>query len=109
MPELPEVETIRLGLMGQCENIEIVDVESHSCRVFQVARDWFRQVLLGDRIQRLDRLGKFLIFRLSEHDLVIHLGMTGQLTLRDTSRSDSPHFFRHPTTGFQRVRQHSPL
>jgi len=108
MPELPEVETIRLGLTGQFEDIEIVDVESHSCRVFQVPRDWLRQVLLGDKIQSLDRLGKFLIFRLSEHDLVIHLGMTGQLTLRDPSRCDSPHFFRHPATGLQRVRQHSP-
>ena len=108
MPELPEVETIRLGLMGQIEGVKIVDVESHPCRVFQVERDCLNQVLLGAKIRGIDRLGKFLIFRLSEHNLVIHLGMTGQLTLRDPSRCDSPQFFRHPTTGLQRVRQHPP-
>ena len=108
MPELPEVETIRQGLLGRIEGVKVAALESHPCRVFQVSRDSLTDALVGHQFRRLERLGKFLIFGLDAHVLVIHLGMTGQLTLRDPRRHDSPDFFRHPTTGLQRVRQHPP-
>ena len=108
MPELPEVETIRRGLEGRVEKLEILGIEASGCRIFQIDPAELAGALEGESFSALERLGKYLIFRLGERKLVIHLGMTGQLTLRQPEVADSAGFIRHPVTGLQRVRQHAP-
>lgn len=108
MPELPEVETIRRGLAEQIRGAVIDDVTANGCRVFQASAETLLSQLPGQRIEKLTRRGKFLLFGLQRHCLVFHLGMTGQLTVRDPERADSSRFIRHPTTGLQRARQHPP-
>ena len=107
MPELPEVETIRQGLREQILRATVHDVESTACRIFQSPLEVLLERLPGQHIVEIDRRGKFLIIRLSCDRLVIHLGMTGQLTVWHPERPDSEGFLRHPVTGLQRVRQHS--
>ncbi len=108
MPELPEVETIRRGLTGRVEDLEILQIEASGSRVFQVEPEVLAEALEGQWFTGLERLGKFLIFRLQDEVLVIHLGMTGQLTLRNPEEQDASRFLRHPVTGLQRVLQHAP-
>ncbi|HEX6664650.1 MAG TPA: bifunctional DNA-formamidopyrimidine glycosylase/DNA-(apurinic or apyrimidinic site) lyase [Gaiellaceae bacterium] len=81
MPELPEVETIRLALepalVGRrFERVEISD--SRLVRPFEpqiVAAE-----LEGERVRSLERRGKYLIVRFeSGRSLLIHLRMTGSL------------------------------
>ena len=108
MPELPEVETIRRGLESRVEKLEILGIEASGCRIFQIDPAELASALEGKSFTALERLGKFLIFRLKEKALVIHLGMTGQLTLRQPKVADAAGFVRHPVTGLQRVRQHAP-
>jgi formamidopyrimidine-DNA glycosylase len=48
-----------------------------------------------------------LLLELDADCLVFHMGMTGQLTFWDKTRDDG-RFYRQPTTGLQRVRQHRP-
>ncbi len=108
MPELPEVETIRRGLEGRVEGLEILQIEASGCRIFQIDPALLADALEGERFTTLERLGKFLIFSLPGQVLVVHLGMTGQLTLRDPATKDAAGFLRHPVTGLQRVRQHAP-
>src|SRR5438552_473599 len=81
MPELPEVETIRLALephvVGRTfERVEIDD--PRLVRPFEplaVAAE-----LEGQRVAALDRRGKYLIVRFeSDRVLLIHLRMTGSL------------------------------
>ena len=108
MPELPEVETIRRGLEGRVERLEILAIEATGSRIFQTEPARMAAALEGECFVELARLGKFLIFRLSEKTLVVHLGMTGQLTLRLPEFPDADGFLRHPVTGLQRVRQHAP-
>jgi DNA-formamidopyrimidine glycosylase len=81
MPELPEVETIRLALEPHVvgrrfERVEIND--SRLVRPFEpmaVAAE-----LEGERVAALDRRGKYLIVRFeSDRVLLIHLRMTGSL------------------------------
>ena len=108
MPELPEVETIRRGLEGRVEGLEILQIEASGCRIFQIDPALLADALEGERFTALERLGKFLIFSLPGQVLVVHLGMTGQLTLRDPATKDADGFLRHPVTGLQRVRQHAP-
>ena len=108
MPELPEVETIRRGLEGRVEKLEILGIEASGSRIFQIDPATLAGALEGESFTALERLGKFLVFRLRERTLVIHLGMTGQLTLRQPQIADAAGFIRHPVTGLQRVRQHAP-
>jgi len=83
MPELPEVETIRNELapwvVGQSfTKITITDARLVcGCSTREVRRG-----LIGQKIQSLERRGKYLIFHLSNgRSMIIHLRMTGSLLL----------------------------
>ncbi len=80
MPELPEVESVRIqlrhALRGQC--IERVEV-FHSKSVAHDIR--FEDLLVGKCFADIDRIGKLLIFSFVEETdlfLLAHLKMTGQ-------------------------------
>ena len=106
MPELPEVETVRRSLLPYLPGRRVERVEvRHSKVLLEPTPAEFCQRLGGLSFDRLERHGKLLIFRLPPLVLLIHLGMTGQLTFRDPSRSDRP-FERHPQTGLERSLQH---
>jgi formamidopyrimidine-DNA glycosylase len=108
MPELPEVETIRRGLLPKTRNQLIEGVVPDDSKVFQIGREELTHRIPGQKILDLQRRGKYLLFELTYDRLVIHLGMTGQLTLRNPEEADSKRFLRHPATGLQRSRQHAP-
>jgi len=108
MPELPEVETIRRGLEPRICGLTIREVEWGDRKVFVSDPAEIADQLPGQKVQAISRRGKFLIFRLDRNFLLVHLGMTGQLTLRDPDREDPARFLRHPVTGLQRTRQHPP-
>jgi formamidopyrimidine-DNA glycosylase len=81
MPELPEVETIRLALEPHVVGRRFERVEISDPRVVRpfepraVAAE-----LEGERVAALDRRGKYLIVRFeSGRALLIHLRMTGSL------------------------------
>ena len=81
MPELPEVETVRLRLAPVLEGRTFEDVEILDVRLtrpfepLEVAAE-----LVGERVERLDRRGKYLIVRFeSGRALLVHLRMTGTL------------------------------
>jgi formamidopyrimidine-DNA glycosylase len=81
VPELPEVETIRLRLEPKLvgRRIERVDItDPRLTRPFDP--DAVAAELEGERIAALDRRGKYLIVRFeSGRSLLIHLRMTGSL------------------------------
>ena len=108
MPELPEVETIRRGLMPRLIGQQVSHLVGSRARIFQTSIPELTARLPGQAVNLLTRRGKFLVFHLDRDILVVHLGMTGQLTLRDPDLQDSPRFLRQPVTGLQRVRQHPP-
>jgi formamidopyrimidine-DNA glycosylase len=83
MPELPEVETIKNELaplvVGQSfTQVTILDAKVVcGCSAKEVRRG-----LIGQKVESLERRGKYLIFRLSNgQSLIIHLRMTGVLLL----------------------------
>ena len=83
MPELPEVETIKNELspwvVGQSfTEVTILDAKLLcSCSTREV-----RRCLIGQKVQSLERRGKYLIFHLPNgRSLIIHLRMTGVLLL----------------------------
>ena len=108
MPELPEVESIRRGLLSRVIGRSISEVVVGEPKPLQVDPVHLVREVTGQTIWELARRGKFLIFKLDRHFCIFHLGMTGQLTFRDPSRDDSKQFLQHPLTGLQRARQHAP-
>lgn len=80
MPELPEVETIRRGLLPYLigRRFEALTVRDPRLR-WPVEAD-LADHLVGRRIASLDRRGKYLLMRLDNQDrLLVHLGMSGRL------------------------------
>jgi formamidopyrimidine-DNA glycosylase len=106
VPELPEVETVRRSLLPYLpgRRIRSVEIRAPKLVIYPTMEDLVER-LPGQAFERLDRKGKLLIFHLSSDVLLVHLGMTGQLTVRDPGRADQA-FDRHPTTGLQRSFQH---
>lgn len=79
MPELPEVETVRKGLEQLVVGKVIEKVTVHWPRIIEEPDvPLFCQLLKGQRILAIQRRGKFLIFKLTDHDLVSHLRMEGK-------------------------------
>lgn len=103
MPELPEVETVRAGIadhsLGRLvQAVRVVD--ARSLRRHLPGPAHFETALTGRALRGAYRRGKYLWLTLSESDgtladeaLVVHLGMSGQLLVRDepggVSGSDS--------------------
>ncbi|MGE5583489.1 MAG: DNA-formamidopyrimidine glycosylase [Bacillota bacterium] len=81
MPELPEVETIRLTLKPKIQDRTIVAAEIILPKLIQdMTVEEFRAQIRQKKIVGIERRGKYLLIKLSA-DLVLafHLRMTGQL------------------------------
>ncbi len=91
MPELPEVETVRMGLQKLLPGRQIVAVSSDWSKSFPNARSDVDAFLISAKVQAVRRRAKVLLVDLdSDYTLVIHLKMTGQLVYR--SNDDAERF-----------------
>ncbi|PJJ63637.1 bifunctional DNA-formamidopyrimidine glycosylase/DNA-(apurinic or apyrimidinic site) lyase [Compostimonas suwonensis] len=101
MPELPEVEVVRAGLEPAVTGAVIAGVEvfeTRSLRRHDHTAGGFVEQLEGRTILGAARRGKFLWMPLSSgRALVTHLGMSGQVLLRDPG---------HTGDGLLRIRMH---
>jgi formamidopyrimidine-DNA glycosylase len=87
MPELPEVETIRRALAREFAGRRLHDLSASEPRLFQgLTRRALRRALVGQRLERLKRRAKFLIFDFGVYSAVLHLRMTGWLSLEQPAR-----------------------
>ena len=79
MPELPEVETIRRGLLECIKGKKISDVKIFCDKSFIGPKE----VIIGAKILDIRRFGKALVIDLNnEVSIIIHLRMTGQMIYR---------------------------
>jgi formamidopyrimidine-DNA glycosylase len=82
MPELPEVETVRMGLSPVLEGHEFVKVELRRGDLRVPFPKDFAKRLTGRRVRRLWRRAKYLLADLDGGEtLVIHLGMSGRISV----------------------------
>ena len=83
MPELPEVETIRNGLVDLLPGLKIKSVSSDWQKSFPNSQADVDRFLIDAKIMKVRRRAKVLIIDLStNYSLIIHLKMTGQLVFR---------------------------
>lgn len=81
MPELPEVETTRRGLLHELSGRMIDAVVTRHTRLRYPLQPGLARLLAGKALQGIDRRGKYLLFRLDHGTLIVHLGMSGSLRL----------------------------
>jgi formamidopyrimidine-DNA glycosylase len=86
MPELPEVEVVRLGLVDHVVGRTILDVRvlhERAVRRHAGGADDFAARLRGRRVVGAHRRGKFLWLTLDDDGAVVcHLGMSGQMLVQ---------------------------
>lgn len=78
MPELPEVETVRCVLDSELKNLKIVDLDILYSNIIEDDSNIFKNNIINKEILFLSRLGKHLIFNLSEGYMLAHLRMEGK-------------------------------
>lgn len=92
MPELPEVETVRLGLHRLIIGRTITAVRNDSAKSFPNSETDVSQFVITTRITDVRRRAKVLLIDLdSNYTLVIHLKMTGQLVFVGNERFGAGH------------------
>lgn len=108
MPELPEVEVVRAGLAPALvgATINTVEVFDHrSLKRHDARRGDFVELLTGAQVLSTQRRGKFMWFPLDTGDaLIVHLGMSGQVLLREPGNITDKHLrihisIAHPSQG----------
>lgn len=85
MPELPEVETVRLQLLHKIIGLKIKQIVVYKPKAVADNLE-FGELLKGKSFSHIDRIGKLLIFHFTKEEnlfLLAHLRMTGQFFFRD--------------------------
>lgn len=91
MPELPEVETVRLSLIERIIGQTVHQIEIHYPKIIKnVNQTSFKSHLINQTFRDILRLGKYLIFVLDDVYLISHLRMEGRYILQ-TKLDLTPH------------------
>lgn len=93
MPELPEVEVTRQGLLAQLPGRTVVHIACSRLKLRgPIPQQQLRRHILGRQVLTVDRRAKYLLVRMiGGAVLVLHLGMTGKLSLVSSASSRHKH------------------
>ncbi|MGN0902925.1 MAG: DNA-formamidopyrimidine glycosylase family protein, partial [Succinivibrio sp.] len=90
MPELPEVEVTRRGIKDHLLHHKIVRIWHDDKKLRgPFSEDLFE--LQGGYVQSVDRRAKYIIIATDHGSLLIHLGMTGHLSVTNAQKPRNPH------------------
>jgi len=83
LPELPEVETVRKGLLQAVLNKKIKNVTIRNPKLrYLIPVDKLKQSVIGSSVIEIKRRAKYLLLNLDNNStLIVHLGMSGKLLL----------------------------
>lgn len=92
MPELPEVETIKNTLLPLLKNRKILSIDIKRHQTILGESDVFKNALTNKTFLDITRIGKYLIFHLSEDKVFIsHLRMEGKYFIFKENMEDTKH------------------
>lgn len=91
MPELPEVETIRCGLIPHLEHAVIQNVIIRHSHLRWPIPSNLNTILSHQKITKLSRRGKYLLIHVATGTLIIHLGMSGSLRVLSGNPAPTRH------------------
>ena len=85
MPELPEVEIVKRSLVKMINRAKILDVIIKNKNLRYKIPNKFSKNLVGEKITKITRRSKYVIFHFKNKLLLLHLGMSGKLLLMKNS------------------------
>lgn len=91
MPELPEVETTCRGIRPLVTDQTIVDAVVRERRLRWPVTAGLAGKLAGQRVARVWRRAKYLLLTLDHGTLIVHLGMSGHLSIVESDRPADKH------------------
>ncbi|HLA07834.1 MAG TPA: DNA-formamidopyrimidine glycosylase [Anaerolineales bacterium] len=92
MPELPEVETVARKLKPDLVGKTILDADLRWPRTLATpSPNKFKSLIKGQKVIDVGRRAKYLIIRLSDYHLLIHLRMSGDLNLKKSRIKPDKH------------------
>jgi formamidopyrimidine-DNA glycosylase len=91
VPELPEVEITRRGIEPFVLGKTITGVTVRNPNLRQRVPRNFARLVVGQRVRRLLRRGKYLLFECDAGSLIVHLGMSGSLRVIEPQSAPRKH------------------
>ncbi|MBW8459345.1 MAG: bifunctional DNA-formamidopyrimidine glycosylase/DNA-(apurinic or apyrimidinic site) lyase [Thiobacillus sp.] len=91
MPELPEVETTRLGLLPRLQGRALRRIVVRNRRLRWPVPDDLEARLTGLTLNSLVRRGKYLLFDFGSVTQIVHLGMSGSLRFAEPDEPAALH------------------
>lgn len=92
MPELPEVETIARKLEPDLTGRTIKEADLRWARTLATpSPKKFREQVKNQKIKEVTRRAKYFILRLADFDLLVHLRMSGDLFIRNSTIEPEKH------------------
>ena len=108
MPELPEVETTRRGIMPHIQGKRLTGVIVREPRLRWPVTDHLQQILQNRQLQSVGRRGKYLLLAFEHGTLIIHLGMSGSLRVLPAITEPEKHDHLDLVFRKQCLRYHDP-
>tara|TARA_B100001540_G_C15805045_1_gene641674 strand:- start:30 stop:893 length:864 start_codon:yes stop_codon:yes gene_type:complete len=81
MPELPEIEIVKRSLLEMILRAKIIHVKIKNKKLRYKVPNFFSKQLKNQKILKIERRSKYLIFHLNKYLLLAHLGMTGKFLI----------------------------
>ncbi len=91
MPELPEVETTRKGLEPLITDRKILSVHIYKKKLRWEIPSHLKRTLKSQTIKQISRRAKYLLFHFDFGQLVMHLGMSGSISVVNSSEPLKKH------------------
>lgn len=91
MPELPEVEITRRGIEPFVLGKAITGVTVRNPNLRQRVPRNIARLVVGQKVRRLRRRGKYLLFECEAGSIILHLGMSGSLRVIEPQSAPRKH------------------
>jgi formamidopyrimidine-DNA glycosylase len=92
MPELPEVETLRRGLLPLVLNKTLRQIKFFRKDIrFPIPQKTLKKELLNESIRDITRRGKYIQLHTDSGSMIWHLGMSGRVTCYDSMKVVEKH------------------
>jgi len=81
MPELPEIEIVKRSLVKKINKAKIVNVKINNKNLRYKIPDTLSKKLINEKILKISRRSKYLIFHFKNKLLLVHFGMSGKFLI----------------------------
>ena len=81
MPELPEIEIVKRSLFKKINKAKIINVKINNKNLRYKITHTLSKQLINEKILKISRRSKYLIFHFKKKLLLVHLGMSGKFLI----------------------------